>query len=319
MRRSVLLHLIAAASALIAACGCAEIIVSRGLASARSKVEVKRTNGKNRKRWEKLVPGIMPWTDSLLSCGVMRDTFIMSGECRLHAMYVPSEGISRRTAIVVHGYDAGPFNVMMLARMYRDSLGFNVLAPSLRHHCYSGGDFVQMGWKDRLDLLLWAEVAHRHFNDTLQVFHGVSMGAAAVMMASGEETPEYVRGFVEDCGYTSVWDEVVYAMDRYIGKDSTFVRKMETLAVDRYGLDFHEASSVKQISSCEKPMLFIHGDADELVPVDMAHYNYDAKKEGYRELWIAPGSAHSRAFPDYPAEYTETVRKFLRDHVISGK
>ena len=39
------------------------------------------------------------------------------------------------------------------------------------------------------------------------VVHGVSMGAATTMMVSGEELPPYVKCFVEDCGYTSVWDE----------------------------------------------------------------------------------------------------------------
>ena len=36
------------------------------------------------------------------------------------------------------------------------------------------------------------------------VLHGVSMGAATVMMTSGDPLPEYVRAFVEDCGYASV-------------------------------------------------------------------------------------------------------------------
>lgn len=27
------------------------------------------------------------------------------------------------------------------------------------------------------------------------------------MMVSGEKTPEYITCFVEDCGYTSVWDQ----------------------------------------------------------------------------------------------------------------
>ena len=38
------------------------------------------------------------------------------------------------------------------------------------------------------------------------VIHGISMGAATTMMTAGEETPDAVKVFVEDCGYTSVWD-----------------------------------------------------------------------------------------------------------------
>ena len=40
------------------------------------------------------------------------------------------------------------------------------------------------------------------------MLYGVSMGAATVMMASGEaDLPVQVRCVIEDCGYTSVWDE----------------------------------------------------------------------------------------------------------------
>lgn len=299
--------------------GCAGILVSAGLASPRSRARIEKVNKRNRDRWEALVPGIMPWMDSLRSEGVMRDTFIVADGCRLHAVYVPSEEDSRRTALVVHGYDAGPHNVMMLVRMYRDSLGFNVLAPSLRHHCYSEGEYVQMGWNDRLDLLRWSEVAHGCFDDTLQVFHGESMGAAAVMMASGEDTPEYVRGFVEDCGYSSVWEELVYAADHYLKKDSLFVERAGKIARRRFGLDFREASSVRQLARCGKPMLFIHGSGDELVPVEMVRRNFEAKTDGYKELWIAPDAAHSRSYPCYPAEYTARVRRFLEEHVMRSE
>ena len=33
--------------------------------------------------------------------------------------------------------------------------------------------------------------------------------------------------------------------------------------------------------------------------------------KGYKEIWIAPGSAHAMAYKDHPAEYTKHVRDFL--------
>lgn len=296
---------------------CASALVSWGLAAPRTPARIEKETVRNRDRWEALMPGLMHWADSLHRRGIMRDTVMEIEGCRLHAMWASAQ--SERTAIVVHGYNAGPYNVMMLARMYRDSLGFNVLMPSLRHHYRSGGEYTQMGWKDRLDLLEWSGFAHGLFSDTLQVFHGESMGAAAVMMASGENTPDYVRGFIEDCGYTNAWEEIVFASDKYLHRDSTFVRSAAEICERRYGVNLYEASSVDQLARCSKPMLFIHGDADRLVPVRMAWENYNAKTSGYREIWIAPGSAHSRAFPDYPAEYTARVRAFLTDYVLKGE
>ena len=265
------------------------------------------------RRWEKRVPGITAWIESLRTAGALKDTFVVADDgVKLHAYYMDAAAPSLRSAIVVHGFVVNQMNVMMLARMYRDSLGYNVLLPALRHHGKSGGKEVQFGWKDRLDLLRWAEVAHGIFADTLQVFHGESMGAATVMMASGEQTPPYVRGFIEDCGYTSVWDIMSHCQQNLLRlKVEPTLSRASQKCRERYGWDWHEASSVNQLAKCWKPMLFIHGNADPLVPVWMAQTCYDAKVVGYRELWIAEGSGHSWAYPDHPAEYVARVRSFL--------
>ena len=57
-------------------------------------------------------------------------------------------------------------------------------------------------------------------------------------------------------------------------------------------------------------MLFIHGENDDFVPTAHVYSNYEAT-QGYKELWIAPGSAHARSYLDRPAEYTAHVRAFL--------
>ena len=44
------------------------------------------------------------------------------------------------------------------------------------------------------------------------VVHGISMGGATTMMVSGEDLPEYVGAFVDDCGYTSAWDQFSHNM-----------------------------------------------------------------------------------------------------------
>lgn len=73
-----------------------------------------------------------------------------------------------------------------------------------------------MGWKDCKDVRQWIAVATDIFGCEKAegkrmvpniVVHGVSMGAATVMCLSGDPLPYNVRCFVEDCGYTSAWDE----------------------------------------------------------------------------------------------------------------
>ena len=92
------------------------------------------------RRWEKRVPGITAWIDSLRTAGALTDTFVVADDgVKLHAYYMDAAAPSLRTAIVVHGFVVNQMNVMMLARMYRDSLGYNGLLPALRHHGKIGG------------------------------------------------------------------------------------------------------------------------------------------------------------------------------------
>ena len=65
----------------------------------------------------------------------------------------------------------------------------------------SGGPAIQMGWKDRLDVMQWMHIANQIYGDSTQmVVHGISMGGATTMMVSGEAQPYFVKCFVEDCG-----------------------------------------------------------------------------------------------------------------------
>lgn len=63
-----------------------------------------------------------------------------------------------------------------------------------------------MGWLDREDILRWIDFILADDPQAKIVIHGISMGAATTMMTAGESTPDNVKAFVEDCGYTSVWD-----------------------------------------------------------------------------------------------------------------
>jgi fermentation-respiration switch protein FrsA (DUF1100 family) len=269
----------------------------------------------DRQKTDERYPGIIAWYDALHDGGIFKDTVITGeGGYKLHAVYAPASRPSEAlgSAIVIHGYTDNHICFLNLVRMYRDDLNYNVLAPDLHYHGLSEGRAVQMGWLDRLDIIRWIDVAHNVWDDDFMVIHGVSMGGATTMMVSGEPLPAYVRAFVEDCGYSSVWDQFAHNLkDMFCLPPFPVLNSASTVCKHRYGWGFKEASSLAQLTKCDRPMLFIHGENDDFVPTAHVYKNYEAKTEGYKELWIAPGSAHATAYKDHPAEYTERVRAFL--------
>lgn len=81
-----------------------------------------------------------------------------------------------------------------------------MIAPDLRGLRRERGRLCRHGVADREDILRWIDFILADDPQAKIVIHGISMGAATTMMTAGESTPDNVKAFVEDCGYTSVWD-----------------------------------------------------------------------------------------------------------------
>ena len=200
--------------------------------------------------------------------------------------------------------------------LYNKKLDFNILLPDLRDTGLSGGNAIQMGWLDRKDVTQWMEVANRIYGDsTSMVVHGISMGAATTMMVSGEPQPDYVKCFVEDCGYTSVWDQFSKELKEQFGLPQfPLMYTADWLCQLEYGWGFKEASALKQVARCHLPMFFIHGDKDDYVPTWMVYQLYEAKPQP-KALWIVPEADHAHSYLFNTEEYTQKVKAFVDKYI----
>lgn len=269
---------------------------------------------RTRHKADSLMPGSTAWYDALKAQGILKDHWIVNDEgLKLHACSVSAQRPEEAegTAIVIHGYGDNHYVFLYLVRMYRDLFNYNVLFPDLQYHGYSEGDEIQMGWKDRLDVMKWIEVAHEQFNDNFMVLHGVSMGAATVMFTSGEVLPGYVKCFIEDCGYSSVRDQFTKNLKDMGPIPVDILNSASIVTHKKYGWWFESADCTRQLAKCVLPMLFIHGDADDFVPFEHLQKNYDAKIYGYKEKWVAEGAVHANSFARHTDEYVSRCHNFL--------
>src|SRR5699024_10661829 len=84
-------------------------------------------------------------------------------------------------------------------------------------------------------------------SDAEIVLHGVSMGAATVLMASGEDLQGNVKAIVADSPYTSVYDMFAYQMKRmYHLPDIPFLPSTSLVTKMRAGYSLTEASALDQ-------------------------------------------------------------------------
>ena len=268
-------------------------------------------------KYRETYPEMAVWLDSLNNVHALRDTsYIDSKGYRHFARFAFADSATTKTAVLVHGYTDSSVMMLCIGEMYHHRLGFNILIPDLYAHGNSEGDAIRMGWLDRLDILEWIRIANEIFGgNTQMVVHGVSMGAATTMMTSGENTPDFVKCFVEDCGYTSVWEEYVGQLKEQFGlPEMPLLYIASQVCQLRCGWSFKEASAIEAVKRCQLPMMFIHSDADTFVPFVMMEPLYQAKSEP-KEKWVTKDSSHAKSLKDHYEEYEPKVAAFVGQYI----
>ena len=247
------------------------------------------------------------------------DVYITSRDgLKLHAYFYPADeskvvpGEAPKFVVGIHGYrsysrpEFGPY-----VDFYR-SLGYNILLPDDRAHAPSEGEYIGFGVLDRLDCVDWTKYVVDRFGDDVSIMlHGVSMGAATVVSASGEpDLPQQVMGVVSDCGFTGAWDILHFQLGQMHLPADYLIPRMEKLAVEKAGFNFHEHTAVEQVKNSKVPMLFVQGAKDEMVPAFMAQELYDACPTEKR-LMIVDEAAHGESVAFAPDEYFQNIHELF--------
>lgn len=243
------------------------------------------------------------------------DVYINSFDnLKLHGLKILCKNKSNKWAIVVHGYSSNVIKVGSIAKKYYE-MGYNVLMPELRGHGNSEGNYIGMGWHDRLDIIKWINLILKNNSNESIVLHGSSMGAATVMMVSGEILPPNVKAIIADCGYTSAMDQFSYQLNKLFKLKSFPILNMASLITRlKSGYSLKEASSINQLKKCITPILFIHGDKDEFVPYYMMDELYNTVNCSKEKLTIS-GAAHQHSKDVNPQLYWSTVENFLNKYI----
>ncbi|WP_462411680.1 alpha/beta hydrolase [Neobacillus sp. Marseille-QA0830] len=236
----------------------------------------------------------------------------------LKARFLKNPNTNGKAVILAHGYRGSGEQMQGITKYYYD-LGYDILKPDARGHGMSEGDYIGYGWHERKDYVGWVNFLIKDKQEDQIFLHGFSMGAATVLMTSGEKLPKEVKGIIEDSGYTTVMAELSHQL-KYLYHLPAFPIMNVTSAITkvRAGYSFKEASALESVKKNKLPLFIIHGDKDDLVPTEMAKEIYETATAKDKELWIVPGAGHTEAYTIAEEEYQQRLRTFL-DHSLDLK
>lgn len=213
--------------------------------------------------------------------------------------------------IAVHGYTSTHNTVTDIAAEFYEK-GYNVIVPDLRGHGLSEGDWITMGDKDGRDVVTIAEYIVSKNSDAEIILFGQSMGAATVMMASGEEDlPEQVKLVIEDCGYTHAATMFAEQIEFRFGIPSFPILDIASfVGTIQAGINLKTISPIDNIAKSDLPMLFIHGMDDGYVLPYMVDELYESYN-GEKAILKIDGADHTAARNIERERYYETVYNFI--------
>jgi pimeloyl-ACP methyl ester carboxylesterase len=217
------------------------------------------------------------------------------------SMFFPAERPSRLypTLIVCHGIPgagaARPESDPGYEGLARDFTGLGVAVAifNFRGCGDSDGDFDMMGWTRDLDAVVNTVSDTPHVDPTRLLVLGFSGGgAAAIEVASHNSriyglavvgTPAHFRIFDKDT------DEIIADFkERGIIRNPGFPPD-----VDKWVAGFEHVEPRRWIAHFKgTSLLIVHGDQDELIPVEHAHELLERAPAGQAKLSIIPGGVH---------------------------
>jgi uncharacterized protein len=217
------------------------------------------------------------------------------------------------SVLLIHGIGASRSACSSRAKMLATQ-GLWVLMISLRAHGDSTGDFNDMGYSARHDIVASVEFLERRRPGKPIIIHGLSMGGAAAVFASSE-LAHRVQGYILESPYRNLKVAVWHRTENTLPPILDRITYLGLLVVSPLVLpDLAKTSPVGAISGipADVPVLILAGSDDPVARPDEARAILDCVRLHGR-LVLFEHAGHMN-FPEiYPDHYQRSVLGFLRE------
>lgn len=221
-------------------------------------------------------------------------------------------GQSRATILLVHGYGGNQDELLPVAGALHDA-GFGVFSFDSRGSGRSSGE-ITFGAREQEDLQSVVDyLTTRPDVDPERIGAlAFSMGAAATIMAAAED--KRIKAVVDDSGWADVHHWLrPKLLDMFLHPRARFTPLSMKLVELRTGIDFDRLKPGDVVDRlAPRPLLIIHGGADDVVPPADADELFAAAKEP-KQVWLVEGAAHGDTLRPGGPTSSERVIAFFRE------
>jgi len=213
--------------------------------------------------------------------------------------------------VLLHGIHAS--RLVMVARAeFLARAGYSVLLFDLQGHGESRGQNITFGALESRDATAAVAFAHTTFPGEKIGVIGVSLGAAAALLA---EPPLPVQALVLESCFPTLYQATADRMvDRFGGLGRLLTPLLTMQLRPRLGIGLEALRPIEHAKTLTVPKFFLSGSADHLTTAQEARDLF-AAAAAPKEFWLVANAAHVDLHAFARAEYEQRVLGFLGQHL----
>ncbi len=224
---------------------------------------------------------------------------------------------SLKWIVIVHGHSAHRADpeagTLSLARDMLNA-GYAVMMFDMRGCGQSGDGAGSAGQREQRDLLGALDYLANLGVPRVNIgVIGFSLGAVVSLMACS--APGTAGAVVADSAFADLQLRIDQEMVGMSAPARLFRPGMRIAARLLYRLDIGSVSPMRRIGHSDTPVLLIHGERDDLVPLIHFRLLSRALEAGVGETWLVDGAGHVKAYRSDPDEYARRVCEFFERHL----
>jgi uncharacterized protein len=226
---------------------------------------------------------------------------------------------TERTIIMVHGIhsnraalEAGMLNLSVTLARH----GFAVLAFDMRGHGQSAPAPLSMGYYEQRDVLGAVDYLHSGPLPYPGLGRpraiggwGISMGGATMLLAAAHEPA--IKGVIADSAFAAF----VPLLEKDPIMPNLLISSVADAARLLYGINYYAVRPVDVVASiAPRPLLFIQGTADTLVPpwnMKLLAAAASTAPNAHVQTWLVPGANHIQSYHVMGNVYVNRVVAFF--------
>jgi fermentation-respiration switch protein FrsA (DUF1100 family) len=213
----------------------------------------------------------------------------------------------RGMVLLVHSIRSNRVEMLSRARFLNER-GYGALLIDLQAHGETPGDRITFGARESEDVKAAATFLRNMFPGERLGAIGVSLGAAAIVLA---KPPLRLDAVVLESLHPTIEEAVENRLRLHLGQFGPMLAPLLLFQISlRLNVSPEELNPISHIGDLDAPLLLISGTDDRHTTVAETQRLFDAARQP-KELWIVPGGGHFNMHTYAGKEYENRISDFL--------